>query len=161
MPSLLIITAVTNCRDKNIFFPLTLCCRSAKFAASREVCFCTEFGKQYRDTHGLKKMKLSTRVTTRPHCPGKEGKQLETAPSCASTTPAPRREAVAAEETSFPCPPVHEEGQHEERKEAGVFRGRARGNPDFLSGNSFSAWAVSCRVGTSLCKGLTTPPVSM
>lgn len=53
-----------------------------------------------------------------------------------------------------------EEGQHKECKEAGVFQGRARGSCDFSSGSSFSAWAVSCPVGTALRKGLTAPPVS-
>lgn len=160
--SLLMITAVINCRDNNLFFPpLTLHCCSAKFAASREVSFCTKFGKQYRDAHVLAKMKFCTIVTRRPRCTGKVGKQLETALSFASAAPGLRWEAAATKKTSFRC---RAQGRqrlvHEERKEARGFEGRSKRKLWLLEWESLLAVAVSCPFGTAHCKGLTPPPVS-
>ncbi|XP_010283224.1 PREDICTED: protein eva-1 homolog C-like, partial [Phaethon lepturus] len=100
-------------------------------------------------------MELSARATTRPCCPGKEGKQPDAAPSRASTALAPRREAAAAEKTLFP-PRGPSSGWAQGRRHPGTWKGagtrrgkkleffgeEARGNRDFWSGNPFSAWAT-------------------
>lgn len=68
-----------------------------------------------------------------------------------ATLPRMGEEAAAAEkaaECRAGSALLQGEGQHEDRKEPGVFQRQVRGNHDFWIGSPSSAWAVSCKQRT-------------